>query len=588
MLPLDKQLDTLESTGLIRVATTFPELEYLFRHALIQDAAYNSLLKQDRRNLHRVVAETLEQFYGDQNAEFVPLIGHHFYAAGDDVRALKYYLSAAQIASSKYANVEALGYYNYAVEISLRLGITGEPLTELFLKRGRTHELNTAYDKALASYSELEKLALAIGDKTMEVAALAEQAKIYSTPNFEMNFDIAKEIAERGLSLADEIGDKVVEVRLLWSMMLMSRFSGGAEAVVYGERGISIARELNLREQLAYLLNDILYAYLSVGDIDKGIATTLEAQALWRELGNLPMLTDNLGNTASIYYYGGMYDDALAASEEARTLSRSIGNKWGEAFSQYSIEMIYFDRGDFIRGFEIIEDCVRLSDEANFFNPQVISRANGAFMYTTIGSFELADATLDIVFTIMEKLPPARPLAYIVKALICVKQGHLSEAAAFIAEAYKTLQPDVLISPKLLFIPLIEAEIKILHGDYANALALIEPTLQKFEHLQARAYTAEILDLKTRVLMALGEHEKAYEAAKEGLQAAENLKLVRTAWPLYASLAQLERGRGDEAAAQQYHTRACQTIAAIAENLKQLNLDVGFLNLPEVRAVLKV
>src|SRR5256885_6437582 len=52
------ELNTLEASGLVQVAALEPELEYLFRHALVQDAAYSSLLKQDRRTLHRLAAET--------------------------------------------------------------------------------------------------------------------------------------------------------------------------------------------------------------------------------------------------------------------------------------------------------------------------------------------------------------------------------------------------------------------------------------------------------------------------------------------------------------------------------------------------
>ena len=47
------ELNTLEQSGLVQVAALEPELEYLFRHALVQDAAYSSLLKQDRRALHQ-------------------------------------------------------------------------------------------------------------------------------------------------------------------------------------------------------------------------------------------------------------------------------------------------------------------------------------------------------------------------------------------------------------------------------------------------------------------------------------------------------------------------------------------------------
>ena len=49
------QLDQLESAGLVRLVHVQPELEYLFRHNLVQDAAYSSLLRQDRKRLHMLI-----------------------------------------------------------------------------------------------------------------------------------------------------------------------------------------------------------------------------------------------------------------------------------------------------------------------------------------------------------------------------------------------------------------------------------------------------------------------------------------------------------------------------------------------------
>ena len=63
------ELNTLEASGLVQVATLEPELEYLFRHALVQDAAYSSLLKQDRRTLHRLAADTLLALYPERRRE---------------------------------------------------------------------------------------------------------------------------------------------------------------------------------------------------------------------------------------------------------------------------------------------------------------------------------------------------------------------------------------------------------------------------------------------------------------------------------------------------------------------------------------
>ncbi len=78
MTGVTQHLTRLETAGLIRLAQIQPELEYLFRHALIRDAAYQSLLKADRKPLHRVVAEALERLYPDRLDELAPLLGQHY------------------------------------------------------------------------------------------------------------------------------------------------------------------------------------------------------------------------------------------------------------------------------------------------------------------------------------------------------------------------------------------------------------------------------------------------------------------------------------------------------------------------------
>jgi tetratricopeptide (TPR) repeat protein len=116
-LRIDAQLDTLEAKGLIRVAAYQPELEYLFRHALVQDAAYESLLKQERKALHRVVGEALETLYPERRGELAAVLAMHFEEAGDAERAIRYALEAARFALERNAIVEAFGLYGRAAAL---------------------------------------------------------------------------------------------------------------------------------------------------------------------------------------------------------------------------------------------------------------------------------------------------------------------------------------------------------------------------------------------------------------------------------------------------------------------------------------
>ncbi|HEY6114403.1 MAG TPA: hypothetical protein VI172_00450, partial [Candidatus Dormibacteraeota bacterium] len=80
------ELGTLEASGLIQVATLQPELEYLFRHVLVQQAAYASLLKQDRKALHLAAAEAIVALHPEREQEFAAVIGMHLEQAGDAAR----------------------------------------------------------------------------------------------------------------------------------------------------------------------------------------------------------------------------------------------------------------------------------------------------------------------------------------------------------------------------------------------------------------------------------------------------------------------------------------------------------------------
>ncbi|MCI0576360.1 MAG: tetratricopeptide repeat protein [Chloroflexi bacterium] len=142
-----RHLDHLENAGLIRLAAR-PEVEYLFRHALVWEAAYTSLLKTDRQQLHLAIAQLLETLAAGQalDGEQAALLAYHFEQAGSDDQAIYYLELAGDLARSVYANQEAIDFYNrglllagqaaagrcqqaaqLAEKIGDVLGVTGQP-----------------------------------------------------------------------------------------------------------------------------------------------------------------------------------------------------------------------------------------------------------------------------------------------------------------------------------------------------------------------------------------------------------------------------------------------------------------------------
>lgn len=107
-------LNTLEAGGLIEIAALQPELEYLFRHALVQEATYSSLLKQDRRTLHRAAAESILALHPGREGELAAVVAMHYEQAGDGPRAADYFVLAGEHALERFATREALDFFTRA------------------------------------------------------------------------------------------------------------------------------------------------------------------------------------------------------------------------------------------------------------------------------------------------------------------------------------------------------------------------------------------------------------------------------------------------------------------------------------------
>lgn len=154
-------LNQLEASGLIRLAQIEPDLEYLFRHALVQDAAYGSLLDSDQRRLHLVVGEAVESLYADRLDEYAAMLALHFERAGDDQHALEYFIRAAGVALAAYANQEAEGQYRSALSLACseaQRAVLLAGLGESLYRQGRIDEAMQIWQEGIDYYHDLVDL----------------------------------------------------------------------------------------------------------------------------------------------------------------------------------------------------------------------------------------------------------------------------------------------------------------------------------------------------------------------------------------------------------------------------------------------
>lgn len=103
-----------------------PQATYLFKHALVQDAAYQSLLKSKRQQLHRQVAQVLEQHFTETVEARPELLAHHYTEASLLAQAIPYWQQAGERSAQRSANVEAVGHLTKAIGLLLILPDTLE------------------------------------------------------------------------------------------------------------------------------------------------------------------------------------------------------------------------------------------------------------------------------------------------------------------------------------------------------------------------------------------------------------------------------------------------------------------------------
>ena len=116
--PLGPALDELRARDLLHEVPGRAEPVYRFRHALIQEATYNGLLRAERRLLHGRAAWALEAAAEGRTDEVAAVLGRHFAAAGEPERALRYYEMAGDHATASFANDEAISSFRAALAIA--------------------------------------------------------------------------------------------------------------------------------------------------------------------------------------------------------------------------------------------------------------------------------------------------------------------------------------------------------------------------------------------------------------------------------------------------------------------------------------
>ena len=311
-------LDAIQSRELLfrGMTSAFSDTrEYRFKHALLHDVTYETVLKRDRPAYHARAAVWLESVCGARRNEYLPLLAEHSEKAGNLENAAALWNEAGERALQLSAFAEAADFYKRAVELAPQV-------SSLLCKLGKAYfhlgELQVAQEVLRQS----QESAVTVSDR---VNARAEISALESSMG---NYAEAQELLMETVPLARTSGDPALLSRALFELGDVNwRLGKLDEARSAIEECLALSRSIGDVQQELYALNR-LGVVLGHFDLDAGDRFLLEAHARAMELGNRNlalMAMNNLGEAAKVRQD---YTAAREYHQQALVQAQAIGAQW--------------------------------------------------------------------------------------------------------------------------------------------------------------------------------------------------------------------------------------------------------------------
>lgn len=231
---LAAHLGALQRSGMLIARRVGEETSFAFKHALLRDAAYRSLLARERSRLHQVIAQVIGAQFRDLGERQPELLAFHYTQAGISAEALRLWEVAARQAASRSANAEAIGHIENGLAVLRRApsdaGTYGLELRLQLLLATRliaTHGYGA--DSVERAYARAMALAQTLGDGTSLMRVLLGLEGYYF---MRADFARAKEYALKAASEDSHRNDTIRRIQIQWALANIVMHQGEMEAAV--------------------------------------------------------------------------------------------------------------------------------------------------------------------------------------------------------------------------------------------------------------------------------------------------------------------------------------------------------------------
>lgn len=346
---VSSSLDWLLEREFIRPDAASYDAEFTFKHVLVSDAVYSTLLKRERHDVHSRVAEVIEHLYAGRLEAQIELLASHYLRSSHLDRALHYLILAGEKAARDFANEQARQHYVQALSLLPRVAYSGEQALQIHMGLGDALVIAGEYQAARDHYQlALELLGDLSAEKTIRQHSLL-QRKVGIT--FERQGDYEKSLAR--LYAAEQVlaggqEDFLVERANILNDIgwIHSRRGNLEQAASLLLRALEMAESGGQFDVLASILNRLGGICYQRGDLEQAARYLARSLELREKIGDIVAVARSYNNLGLLCWRQSDLDGALNNFNRSYHLQSNLGDVEGQLELHMNIGLVELDRAN--------------------------------------------------------------------------------------------------------------------------------------------------------------------------------------------------------------------------------------------------
>jgi class 3 adenylate cyclase/tetratricopeptide (TPR) repeat protein len=393
-LEITPSLDSLRKSELIywRSTSSFADTnEYIFKHALLRDVTYESVLIKERRAYHQRIAGWLVDRSGERVGQYAATIAEHFEQARDYEAAAEWYGRAGKQAREAYAAATAIGYYQKAIEFSAQL--PSEIARRFGPRRLRWYEglaealwWQARFDDAVAAYGQMRTVAQEQDNVLAEARAcnglaLVQERRGDNRASLE-SANLAEQLARNAESSPAAGLELAAAINRMGSVSY--RLGDFTEALARGEQALLITGPLGHagRRERAGGLRVMGISHLLQGNFEEAYSYIEQARDLYDQLGDRRGVSNMLTTMGETARQRGDYPKAAELYQQALTIAREIGEHTSQIICLNNLGGVRVGMGDHDAAIEDLRQVISMAGPSGY---QVLSETYSFLAVACLG-----------------------------------------------------------------------------------------------------------------------------------------------------------------------------------------------------------